>query len=170
MEHSELSEICRFLSKTPETVRLMIESLSVEKQRLKPSDNGFSILENICHLRDIEELGYWNRIRKILTEDNPFLPDINGDQLAIKRGYQSQNLTDELRRFSECRAESLSLIDKMRPEDLEKMAVMENVGSIKLGELLLMMSGHDREHLASIDELCSETGNPARPESKSASC
>src|SRR5215213_3163427 len=99
MLRKELTEVCRFLSETPENIRLMTESLSAEKQRVKPGDNDFSILEHVCHLRDIEEKGYGARIEKILNEDAPFLPDIDGGRLAREREYQKRKLIDELEVF-----------------------------------------------------------------------
>ena len=154
MNREEFSEACRFLSKTPETVRAMVESLTAEEQRLKLDDKNFSVLENVCHLRDIEERGYRRRIEKILTEDNPELVDVDGDRLAVERDYQNQNLSAELRLFSEYRAESLSLLREISLADLERTGFLENVGVVTLGGLLLIMTEHDREHLSALSELC----------------
>lgn len=150
----EFSEVCKFLSETPEKIRLMVNSLTAEEQRSKPSDGGFSVLGNVCHLRDIEERGYLNRIEKILSEDDPFLPDIDGDRLAVERDYQNQNLSEELAVFSRCREDSLLFLEKSSPEDLSRTATLETVGEITLGELLLKMREHDGEHLQAISELC----------------
>jgi hypothetical protein len=161
MNQKELLEVCGFLSDTPNKIRLMVESLTAEEQRSKPTEGGFSVLENICHLRDIEEKGYRNRIERILSEENPFLPDIDGDKLALEREYQKQNLFTELSVFSANRAESLSLIRKSSSEDLERTGVLENVGQITLSKLLLIMSEHDREHLQSLSDLCRNINNPS---------
>ena len=40
------------------------------------------MLEHVCHLRDIEVEGYAPRLKRILSEDGPFLPDIDGRRLA----------------------------------------------------------------------------------------
>jgi hypothetical protein len=135
----------------------MVETLTIKEQRIKPEGDGFSILENICHLRDIEERGYRVRIKKILNEDNPVLPDVDGALLAIEREYQKQNPKDELNEFSKYRAESLSLIKKISLEDLTRTGVMENVGEITLEKLLTIMCEHDQGHLQEISDLCGKT-------------
>ena len=150
MNQSELTEICRVLSETPEKIRLVAKNLTVEEQHFKPDKTQFSILEHICHLRDIEEQGYLVRIEKILGENNPFLPDLDGDKLAISREYQKKDLNLELDIFTRCRAESLLKVIKLSPPELEKVGEMEGLGEITLSKLLLKMFEHDEEHLQAI--------------------
>lgn len=159
MKPSEQMEVCQFLSETPNNIRLITEKLTIENQRFKPNEKEFSVLEHICHLRDIEEEGYSLRIEKILTEENPFLADIDGDKLAVEREYQLKNLAAELEKFAECRAKSLSLIRKSSLEDLERTGEMEGVGAIKLGKLLTIMLEHDEEHLQALHHLCGHQSN-----------
>src|ERR687883_177480 len=101
METQELQTFVNALAETPEAVRQMVDGLASEELTFKPSEKEFSILENICHLRDIEAEGYAFRIRKILSDREPFLPDIDGDRLAAERSYNRQNLRAALDVFAE---------------------------------------------------------------------
>ena len=62
-----------------------VADLTNAQLRFQPRGGYFSILENICHLRDIEIEGYGVRLRRLRAEAHPTLPDINGDQLALER-------------------------------------------------------------------------------------
>src|SRR5262245_8122269 len=51
--------------------------------------DAFSLHEQVWHLRDIEVDGYARRFRAVATQDDPFLPDLDGARLAIERDYRS---------------------------------------------------------------------------------
>lgn len=156
MNQEELVEVCRFLSETPETVRLAAKYLTVEEQCFKPSETEFSILEHVCHLRDIEEHGYLVRIEKLLSESMPFLTDVDGNRLAIERKYQEKNLILELDAFTRYRAESLSRLGTISALDLANKGELEGFGQIKLSELLVRMRDHDEEHLQTLCHLADQ--------------
>jgi hypothetical protein len=51
-----------------------------------PSEH-LTVIEQICHIKDIEIDGYQARFRRTLTEDHPILPDMPGELLAEERKY-----------------------------------------------------------------------------------
>jgi hypothetical protein len=51
-------------------------------------------------LRDIDGDGYRERVERMLAEERPSLPDIDGDALARQRDYQSQDLEEALSSFT----------------------------------------------------------------------
>lgn len=56
-----------------------------------------------CGLSYTPEQGYTARISRILRENNPLLPDIDGSRLAVEREYHSQNLAEALQAFANAR-------------------------------------------------------------------
>src|SRR5436305_15039686 len=86
----EFKTLLDFLAETPQVVRWLSHELTLDELKRKPSDNEFSVLENVCHLRDIEQEGYTVLIDKLLNEDEPVLQDINGAKLAMERAYNSK--------------------------------------------------------------------------------
>src|SRR5258708_742578 len=96
------------LAGTPKATAILTRDLSVQAVMIKPSLEEFSVLENVCHLRDIEIEGYSTRIRRILNEEHPVLADIDGTRLAIERAYNQQNLSEALQAFSNARQKNVA--------------------------------------------------------------
>ena len=73
-----------------------------------PGPNGaFSPVEHCWHLADLEREGYAVRIRRLLEEDNPGLPDFDGARIARERSYTSLSVAEASMR-SETRGSATS--------------------------------------------------------------
>src|SRR5258705_633753 len=138
------------LAGTPEETARLTRDLSAQSVTIKPSPEEFSVLESVCHLRDIEIEGYSTRIRGILSEDNPLLADIDGMRLAMEREYNQENLNEALQAFTNARQENVALLRSLNDDQLDRTGVLEGVGEVTLAKLILMMREHDEAHL---DEL-----------------
>ena len=103
MHAEDLQELIDALTQIPATVARLVKDLSEADLRVRKAPEEFSAIENVCHLRDIEIDGYTERIGKILRENNPILPDIDGGRLAIEREYHRQNLSEALQAFADAR-------------------------------------------------------------------
>ena len=145
----DFTALVRSLADTPAQLKRLLQSISTEQLRTRDADQ-FSALENICHLRDIEIEGYGERIKRILDEKEPSLPDLDGAQLAIQRDYNNGDLDSAFAAFSTARQLNLSLVRDLAAEQLARKGNLEGVGSISLRSLLEMMYEHDLGH---IDEL-----------------
>ncbi len=145
------------LAKTPIELRALLQSIPPERAQLKPSLKEFSILENVCHLRDLELEGYIIRVERILEQDNPVLADFNGAKLAAERDYNNQELQSALSAFTNARAKTVALLRAASPEVMTRTGMLEGVGEISLGRLVEMMQQHDEEHLSEVTALCLST-------------
>ena len=134
------------LAAAPNQMRELLADVPVDAFTFKPSDDQFSILENVCHLRDIELEGYSTRIKRILNEDEPELPDIDGGRLAIERNYNRQDLASAADAFISTRKANLELIRGIDERQLSRVGKLQGVGSVTLEELLEMMTEHDEGH------------------------
>ncbi len=162
----ELQGLTDFLAETPATVERLVEGLTDEDWRRRVPGAEFSVLENICHLLDIEREGYAVRIERLLKEDAPVLPDIDGGRLARERDYNNQNIETALEAFTRARQGNLSVLKSLSSDQLERRGTLEAVGPITLSELLLMMRAHDDVHRREIKELRDHFSG-RRPESSS---
>lgn len=147
MSSAELNELALVLAATPERIQSMLHNLSDEQLRQRTAAGEFSMVESVCHLRDIEAEGYLPRIKRILNEDGPVLPDIDGGRLALERGYNEQDVHEALRAFTRARTESTNALLNLAPDELTREGMLEGVGTVKLQELLVMMREHDSAHL-----------------------
>ncbi len=153
MPPEDLQEVIDALTRTPETVAGLVKDLSAPDLRAKNSSEEFSVVENVCHLRDIEIEGYTARISRILTENNPLLPDIDGSRLAAERDYQSQNSSEALQAFAAARNQNTQKLSGLAAEQFDREGVLEGVGTVTIRGLLLMMRDHDAEHLIQISSI-----------------
>jgi uncharacterized damage-inducible protein DinB len=153
MTREELQELAGFLAETPYRIERLLSETGGRSLTWKPSANEFSMLEHICHLRDIEQEGYTVRIGKLLHEDQPALPDIDGNRLAEERRYNTQSYQEALAAFTRARAENVRAIKALSPEQLTCSGMFEKVGPVTLAQLLRMMREHDREHLEALSGL-----------------
>jgi DinB family protein len=138
------------LAAMPERVRALVEGICETELSRKPAPDVFSLRENVLHLRDIDVEGYEKRIARMLAEENPFLPDVDGGKLAEERDYNNQPLLPALEAFAQSRARS---IDRLAGADLERVGEMEGVGAVTVARLLQLWAAHDAGHLADIKAL-----------------
>lgn len=142
----------------PEALRQRTAGITDAELHYQPEGGYFSVLENICHLRDIEIEGYSVRLKRILDEKHPNLADINGDQLARERHYNQQPLAPALDAFTEARHANLEILGKVTESDLARTANLETVGEITLGKLLELWIKHDQGHLEEVGKLRASIG------------
>jgi hypothetical protein len=153
MTAEELDEIRTTLAATPAAILNAIGNLSDEQQRRRSPDGEFSCIETVCHLRDLEVEGYTARIDRLLAEEGPVLPDIDGGRLAIERDYQGQDIRQALEVFTAARAKNLRTLRALTPEQLARPGTLAGTGMITLGKLLLMIQDHDLGHVEDLHRL-----------------
>jgi hypothetical protein len=141
------------LKNMPETLRQQVAGLTDAQIHFHPEGGYFSVLENICHLRDIEVEGYGMRLKRILAEDHPTLPDLDGGQLARDRRYNEQPLQPALDAFIQARHANLKILEKVTERQFARTAYLETVGEITLGKLLELWVEHDRGHVHELEKL-----------------
>jgi hypothetical protein len=135
----------------PAGVRALVASAPADRLRTRGKDETFAPIEQVWHLADLEVEGWGERIRRILDEENPHLPDFRGDVIAEERHYRVLELEPALQRFEEARAANLALLETV--SDWERSGDQEGVGHVTLRRVVEMMEEHDRGHAAELREL-----------------
>ena len=138
------------LEQTPRAVREIVASAPDIDRR---NGDFFSLRENVAHLRDIDTMGFEQRLRRMLHEEHPTLPDVDGARLAVERVYATLPVEPELTAFESSRAASIALLRTLDESVLERTADLETVGPITLRQLLERWITHDNEHLAEMRTL-----------------
>ena len=152
-KEAEFQDVVRFLEETPESIRQVLAGLASRELSWKPAPDEFSALEQVCHLRDLEREGYGARISKLLTENQPSLPDFDGSRIAQERNYNTQDFESAFQDFAQARAENLRVVKTLSPNELNRSGVLDGVGAITLQQLLLLMREHDLSHLQELTDL-----------------
>ena len=135
------------LSETPNKLATLTDGLSDAELCLKYSVQEFSVIENFCHLRDLELQGYARRINRIVDENDPLLPDFDGARVAAEGNYNSQPADIALQVFRRTRKENVERLRGLNVKELRRAGTLEGVGKITLKRLAEMMHEHDEGHL-----------------------
>jgi hypothetical protein len=151
--HEQIKEYLTNLGRTPVDIALLLTEIPTVSINIRPAVDEWSILENVCHLRDIEIEGYSVRINRILKEDNPFLSDLDGSRLAIERDYNRQSLNDAILSFTAARKQNLSLLNAATEEEFAREGELEGVGNVSLAKLVAIMCDHDDGHIEDMQRL-----------------
>ena len=167
MIDEEFQEVAMFLEEMPERIRLLAVELTSDDLKWKPSADEFSLLEHVCHLRDLEREGYSVRIRKLLTEDQPTLPDFDGSRIASERNYNSQDFESAFQEFAREREENVRVLKTLSSDQLHRSGVLEGVGEITLESLFQLMREHDQSHRKELSDLRERISAPRETALKS---
>ena len=157
----QLADAITAVGTLPDALVQRTQGLDEARLRFKPDSGVFSVLESVCHLRDIEVEGYARRLELLLEEDMPLLPDLDGTALARARRYQQQVFVTALQDFTAARQANLETLRRLAPVDLERRGEYADLGVVTLDLVLDMWVAHDREHLHELDQLLSVLKNPA---------
>ncbi len=136
------------LRATPAALATMTDRLRPVDWLTPPDPKEWSATEIICHLRDVEAEVNHPRIRKVLNEENPFIPGQDTDRWAAERAYNRQDGLQALRAFTAARLENLDRLDGLSPIGWERPARHALFGPTNLHELVNIMAAHDRQHLS----------------------
>ena len=139
------------LKETPSQLKEALAGVPKKLLQWNPAPGKWSIQQILCHMRDMEKEAYLVRYRRILEEDNPSLPDADGDILALELGYQSLKLGEVVRDWKRARKETLKLLRKVKGNQWQRVGTHEVDGPLSLEDLLERHAvGNDRAHLGQI--------------------
>ena len=155
MTRRDLETLLLTLESTPALLRRAAASFPPGQVRMRPARGGFSFVENVWHLADLEREGYGVRIARILGEDNPALENFDGDRMARERGYQEKDIERGLALFTRARAANLDVLRRLAGTQWDRSGSQEGVGRITLADIPRMMAEHDRSHGDEIGDLVS---------------
>jgi len=144
------------LGAMPAKVKEITAGIPQAAWRAKPEAGGFSLVEHVCHLRDIDGDGYRVRLERMLAEERPSLPDIDGDALARRRNYLGDDLPTALAAFTATRLAIVARLAKLTPEQRRRTGLMAGTAEITVDGLVDAMTAHDSEHLDQLSDLVRE--------------
>jgi DinB superfamily len=156
MNRREFETLLLTLESTPALLSRAAATLSPSQARCRPAGGGFSFVENVWHLADLEREGYGVRIRRILAEDTPALMNFDGDRVARERGYQDRDVARGIALFARARTQNLEALRRLSASDWKRAGALEGVGRVTLEDLPRMMADHDRSHGADVAALLAE--------------
>jgi hypothetical protein len=156
MNRREFETLLLTLESTPVLMEHAATGLSDACVRRRPAGGGFSLVENVWHLADLEREGFGERIRRILSESAPELANFDGDRVARERNYQSRGVEAGLFAFAEARRANLEMLGSVTGLQWLRSGIQERVGAVTLADLPRHMAEHDRSHTSDVAALLEE--------------
>ena len=101
MNRRDLETLLLTLESTPALLARAAEAHLSFGGVTQPADGGFSFVENVWHLADLEREAYGVRIQRIVSEDEPMLSNFDGDRIARERRYQDREVAAGLAAFAD---------------------------------------------------------------------
>lgn len=147
-----LADALRRLGGMPAELEAALARMPAQGWTARPCADAFSLVEQACHLRDLEREGYLVRVKRILAESDPELAGFDGAAVAAERDYRSQDAHGAVRDFATAREETVALLAAAPPRGLERTAMFGGE-RISLRDLVSMMLAHDAEHRREIEAL-----------------
>src|SRR5215216_2374329 len=111
MDQRDKDRIIWNLKSLPNELEDLLKDLDEETLRWRPIPNKWSIKEIMCHLRDMEREAYLARYKRILSEDNPLMENVDQDRLAFERDYINQDAKAALEEFKQLRNETINTLE-----------------------------------------------------------
>lgn len=130
------------LSGTPDRWLKLAETLPAELLGRQPAPREWSALECLVHLIDVEPI-FFSRVQAFLAgQDFPaFNPDEQGSHPE-----PGQPLTQFAAEFAHLRSRSLKLLLQVTPDDFTRQVRHEELGPVRLVEMLNEWAAHDLMH------------------------
>ncbi len=110
-----------------------------------PDPERFTLREIVAHLADWDSI-FRGRLERMRDEADPSLPDMDEGQIAIERDYAHSNPLDSLARFRRERALTVERLRGLPTDAWERPGRRENLGSMTIESLAVMILGHDGYH------------------------
>ena len=168
MNRRELETLFLTLESTPALLARAAAELPEDTVRHRGTAGGFSLVEQVWHLADLEREAYAVRIRRLLTEDEPLLSNFDGDRVAKERLYQRRDLAEGLLSFTLARTRNLQRLREVSADEWKRVGQQEGVGRVGLSDVPRMMAEHDRIHGVEIAELVREIRDRIVPPAQAA--
>ena len=154
MDKRDKDRIIWNLRSLPNELDDLLNGLDEETLRWRPIPNKWSLKEIMCHLRDMEREAYLWRYQKILTEENPSLPNVDQDRLAVERDYVNQDAQAALAEFKKLREETILTLDGVPVEAWSRGGSHETDGLMTIEQLVLrQIKGNDLNHLVQMKDI-----------------
>lgn len=149
------AEVVDALAGMPRKLSGFVSRMPEAHWTLRPRGTGFSLVEHVCHLRDLDTV-FAERIRAVRTKALPLIESVDGTALAQERGYLAANLREAEATFVRSRQRLCASIRKLEPAALGRCGLRDGVRRMTLEELVRELLDHDRTHCLELEELEAE--------------
>ncbi len=138
------------LRATPSVLEALLQGCTQEQARTaRGGDEGWSVVEVVCHLRDAEERAL-ERMRSMRDVVSPHLAAYDQERWARERNYAAADLREALAAFIHFRGQHIAELEALTADQWVRMGQHEEQGHITISGQTLHIVSHDVIHAAQI--------------------
>ncbi|MDQ3881032.1 MAG: DinB family protein, partial [Chloroflexota bacterium] len=145
-------EIVKALTAGPTVLRGLCRGLDRDQARRRPAHDEWAVVEVVAHLADSDERAL-DRVRRMLAEDDPYLPGYDQAELARTGRYIDRNLGDELDRFERVRREHVTVLAGLDDAGWRRPGRHAEQGPMTVELYESHGAGEDADHFAQVARL-----------------
>jgi hypothetical protein len=135
----------------------------------RPSPEAWSIRDVVHHVADAELTGAV-RLRRLLTEEAPFLPAFDEEVYRRRLGYAARPIEPALASVRATHEATAELLDRLTAADWRRSGTHSEEGPYSVESWLTFHAAHTHEHAAQIRQLrLAQQGGAAPPPARSGS-
>jgi hypothetical protein len=153
MEQREKERLLWVLRSAPNEIDDLIGDLAPDAFNWRPLPNKWSIVEVMCHLRDLEGEIYQERYRRYLAEENPYFPRLDQDAMAVERGYINQDIHAALAAFKQKRSDTVRFLEDAPLDSWLRSGIHFSAGPMTMEQMAARQSDHDLKHLIQMKDI-----------------
>jgi uncharacterized damage-inducible protein DinB len=150
-------EILKSMRASPVILSQLVAALSDDAIRRRPAPGDWAVIEVVAHMADVDERAR-ARLRRMLAEDNPFLPAFDQEALAEERGYIAMDLAEELARYQQTRAAHIADLEALEASRWLRPGHHEASGDLTVELYEAHVASEDVDHLAQIARIVDAVG------------
>jgi hypothetical protein len=147
-------EILKSMRASPVVLSALVAGLDDEQIRRRPGPGEWAVIEVVAHVADVDERAH-ARLRRMLAEENPFLPAFDQDALAVEHGYLGMDLPEQVARYRRSRAEHVTDLARLDRRQWQRTGRHEDAGALTVQLYEAHVASEDVDHLAQIARLIS---------------
>ena len=132
------------------TFKNLLENISDEQVRWKPSTENWSLLEVTNHLYDEEREDFRQRIKNVLGDPQKSWSPIDPGNWNTEREYNKRDMNDSLNNFLSERIKSVEWLKSLTSPDWKAIHNHPKLGEMSAEKLLVNWLAHDYLHMRQI--------------------
>lgn len=144
------------MEKTSDVFGNLTQSITQEQATtLHDHEEGWTILQVMCHLRDFDNI-FYERARLIIEQEYPMLPGYDQEALATEREYNKQSLAQVYSEFKQARQRLAEFFTLLPDPDWERAGMHPEEGHFTMTDAVMQVSRHDITHIEQITRILAE--------------
>lgn len=121
-----------------------LDGIGPDELDRRPPGGDWSAREVVHHLADSETTAYI-RLRRLIAEDRPVLPDYDEEEFA-RRLHYDRPIEPSLDVLRAVRAASLQLLESLTPAEWDRSGTHAVSGPYSVDDWLRIYAGHSHDH------------------------